>query len=47
MIPTAISSPAVRPRNAPVRMPDTEGEINWRYLHIGFVDLVTGEVVEE
>ena len=41
---------AVGPQNtlktAPARMPDTVGEINWRYVHVGFVDLSTGEIVE-
>ncbi len=40
---------AVGPQNtlntAPARMPDTEGKLNWRYVHIGFVDLVSGEIV--
>jgi hypothetical protein len=42
---------AVGPQNtlktAPARMPDTEGEINWRYVHVGFVDLVSGEIVDQ
>jgi hypothetical protein len=39
---------AVGPQNtlktAPARMPDTAGEINWRYVHVGYVGLSTGEV---
>lgn len=26
------------------RLPDNEGEINWRYLYVGEVNLETGEV---
>ena len=41
---------AVGPQNtfktAPERMPDARGEINWRYVHVGFVDLVSGDTVE-
>jgi hypothetical protein len=29
---------------APARMPDTEREINWRYLLVGKVDLSSGEI---
>ncbi|HWX22419.1 MAG TPA: hypothetical protein VN578_21165 [Candidatus Binatia bacterium] len=42
---------AVGPQNtfkdAPARMPDTERELNWRYVHIGFVDLATGSIFEK
>ena len=42
---------AVGPENtlkeAPQRLPDTRSEINWRYLFAGWVDLSTGEIVEE
>jgi hypothetical protein len=41
---------AVGPQNtfktAPTRLPDAHGEINWRYVHVGYVDLVSGEIVE-
>jgi hypothetical protein len=33
-------------KTAAPRMPDAGGEINWRYVHVGFVDLVNGEIVE-
>jgi hypothetical protein len=40
---------AVGPQNtlktAPTRLPDAHGEINWRYVHVGYVDLVSGEIV--
>lgn len=29
---------------APPRMPDTSTEINWRYLHVGFVNMDTGAI---
>jgi hypothetical protein len=42
---------AVGPQNtlntAPARMPDASGEINWRYVHVGFVDLVSGEIINQ
>jgi hypothetical protein len=41
---------AVGPQNtfktAPTRLPDARSEINWRYVHVGYVDLVSGEIVE-
>ena len=41
---------AVGPQNtfkrAPARLPDTKDAINWRYVLVGFVDLVSGEIVE-
>jgi len=29
------------------RLPDTNTDINWRYQHVGVVDLATGEIREE
>ena len=29
------------------RLPDTHTDINWRYQHVGLVDLATGEIKEE
>lgn len=29
------------------RLPDTKTDINWRYWHVGVVDLETGEIREE
>lgn len=31
-------------KEAPQRLPDMNGRVNWRYQLIGFVDLETGEV---
>jgi hypothetical protein len=31
---------------APERHPDTAGEINWRYVHVGYVDLASGVIVD-
>lgn len=28
-------------------LPDTQTEINWRYVHVGWVDLKTGLVVDK
>jgi len=33
--------------SAPSKMPDTFTDINWRYTHVGFVDLETGKIVPE
>ena len=30
----------------PARLPDTAQSINWRYILVGYVDLVSGEIVE-
>ena len=42
---------AVGPRNtfkqAPARMPDTATRLNWRYVHVGFVNLATGEITDQ
>jgi len=42
---------AVGPQNtikaAPGRMPDTERSLNWRYIHVGFVNLETGQIEPE
>lgn len=32
-------------KEAPERMPDTDKQINWRYMHVGWVDLNTCEVI--
>lgn len=32
---------------APEHLPDTPTEINWRYMHVGYVDLETGLIVDE
>lgn len=41
---------AVGPENtyqvAPARLPDTPDAINWRYVHVGFVNLETGDIRE-
>ena len=29
------------------RLPDTKTDINWRYQHVGVVDLATGEIRDE
>lgn len=31
-------------QQAPTRMLDMPGKINWRYLFVGYVDLPTGEI---
>ncbi|MGH7969107.1 MAG: hypothetical protein ACREIC_10320 [Limisphaerales bacterium] len=31
---------------APPKMPDT-AELNWRYILVGFVDLASGEIIED
>lgn len=30
---------------APAKLPDSATEINWRYIHVGYVDLESGKVV--
>jgi hypothetical protein len=29
------------------RLPDFQGQINWRYVFVGFVNLDTGDITEE
>ena len=31
---------------APQRMPDTQNSIDWRYLHVSFVNMETGQIEE-
>jgi hypothetical protein len=33
-------------KTPPDRLPDTRTRINWRYLLVGFVDVVSGQIVE-
>lgn len=33
-------------REAPDRLPDTEKSTNWAYLHVGYVDLEKGVVID-
>ena len=32
-------------KTPPVTMPDTQAGLGWKYRHVGFVDLVSGEIV--